>query len=173
MGEIHWLLGVEIKRDRLTQTVTLSQKAYIDAICEWFSLQDVCPATTPMEAGVQLTDAIENKQRVTYPFKEIIGSLMYAATAMWLDIAFTTSILAQFNQNPARVHWEAAKQVVRYLKTTCNLELTYGTSHVNIIGYSVSCINLAWNYIQLPTLHLSPYLNTNSLFIPGFPSFVQ
>jgi len=63
----------------------------------------------PMEAGVQLTDAIEDRQRATYPFKEIIGSLMYAAMATWPDIAFVTSILAQFNQNPARVHWEAAK----------------------------------------------------------------
>src|SRR5882724_8222535 len=103
---------------------------------EWFGLQDVCPATMPMEAGVQLTDAVEDRQRATYPFKEIIGSLMYAAMAMRPDIAFATSILAQFNQNPARVHWEAAKQVVRYLKTMCNLELTYTGNDPTIIGYS-------------------------------------
>ena len=97
MGEIHWLLRVEIKRDRFTRTVMLSQKVYIDAICERFSLQDTHPATMPMEAGVQLTDAVEDKQRVTYPFKEIIRSLMYATTAMQPDITFTTSILAQFS----------------------------------------------------------------------------
>jgi len=89
--------------------VTLSQKAYIDTICEQFGLQDAHPATMPMEVGVQLTDAVEDKQRVTYPFKEIIRSLMYAATAMWPDIMFATSILAQFNQNPARGPLEAAK----------------------------------------------------------------
>ena len=89
--------------------MTLSQKAYIDAICERFGLQDACPATMPMEAGVQLMDAVEDKKHVNYLFKEIIGSLMYAAMAMWPDITFATSILAQFSQNPARVHWEAAK----------------------------------------------------------------
>ena len=37
----------------------------------------------------------------------------------------------------------------------------------------VSHINLAWNNVQLPTPHLSPYLNTDSLFVHGFPSFFQ
>src|SRR5882724_3323562 len=37
----------------------------------------------------------------------------------------------------------------------------------------VSHINLARNNVQLPTLHLSPYLNTDSLFIQGFPSIIQ
>src|SRR5882724_11697497 len=35
----------------------------------------------------------------------------------------------------------------------------------------LSHINLAWNYVQLLTPHLSPYLNTDSLFIYG--SFIQ
>jgi len=83
------------------------------------------PATMPMEVGVQLMDTIEDEQHATYPFKETIGSLMYAAMAMWPDIMFATSILAQFSQSPTRVHWEVAKWVVRYLKTMHNLELTY------------------------------------------------
>jgi len=62
--------------------MTLSQKVYIDAICERFGLQDAHPATMPMEVGVQLTDAIDDEQHATYTFKEIIGSLMYAAMAM-------------------------------------------------------------------------------------------
>ena len=39
---------------------------------------------------------------------------------------FVVGQLAQFLQNPGRVHWEAAKQVVRYLKGSKNLRLTYG-----------------------------------------------
>jgi len=61
---------------------------------------------------------------------------MYAATATRLDIAFKTSIIAQFTQNLTQVHWEAAKQVVRYLKTTFDLELTYGTRDITTVGYS-------------------------------------
>ena len=71
MGEIHWLLGVEIKRNRHMQTMTLSQKAYIDAN----------PATTPMEARAQLTYGSRNEPQPDYPYKEIVRSLMHTATA--------------------------------------------------------------------------------------------
>ena len=60
--------------------MTLSQKAYIDTICTWFRLQDTWPATTPMEAGVQLTDASRNEPNTDFPYKEI-RSLMYMAMA--------------------------------------------------------------------------------------------
>jgi len=136
MGEIHWLLGVEIKCDHCARTVTLSQRAYIDAICICYHLQDARPATTPMEAGVHLADGSRNEPQANYPYKEIVGSLMYTVTATRPDIAFAMSILGQFAQAPMRIHLEAAKRVVRYLKTTHNLELMYSTDHTAMVGYS-------------------------------------
>jgi len=61
-----------------------------------------------MEAGVQLMDTSNNPQ-ANYPYREIIGSLMYVVTTTQLDITFVTSTLTQFAQKPAWVHWEAAK----------------------------------------------------------------
>ena len=46
-----------------------------------------------METGVQLTP-IEPSKHMAFPYKEIVGSLMYAATGTHPDIAFTTSTLA-------------------------------------------------------------------------------
>ena len=46
------------------------------------------------------------------------------------------SILAQFTQAPTRAHWEAAKCVVWYLKTTHNLKLTYDVSKATIVSYT-------------------------------------
>jgi len=89
-----------------------------------------------MEAGVQLTDGGKNIPPFPYPYKEIVGSLMYVAMATRPDIIFATSILGQFAQAPTKTHWEAAKWVVRYLKTTRNFELTYNATNEAMIGYS-------------------------------------
>ena len=109
MGEIHWLLGVEVKWNCDARTVTLSQKAYIHAICSRYHLEDARPATTPMEARVLLNQPATDKLDSNWPYKEIIRLLMYAATSTQPNIAFAISMLAQFMRSPTRVHWEATK----------------------------------------------------------------
>ena len=60
------------------------------------------------------------------PFRELVGALNWLAVGTRPDIDFIVGQLVQFLDNPGRVHWEAAKQVVRYLKGTMELKLTYG-----------------------------------------------
>src|SRR5882724_383742 len=90
-----------------------------------------------MEVGTQLVPEDDDAGAGLHvPYKEIIGSLMYAATATRLDIMFNVSALAQFAHQPTRLHWEATKHIIRYLKGIKNLELTYGTTTTGIIRYS-------------------------------------
>ena len=74
LGPIHWILGIEVKWNRATRTVTLSQKAYIDTIVTKFRLDDARPISMPMETGVQLATTQASKP-VSFPYKEIISSL--------------------------------------------------------------------------------------------------
>jgi len=88
-----------------------------------------------MEVRTQLVLADDDASKELHvPYKEIIGSLMFTATATRPNIVF--AVLAQFMHWPARMHWEAAKCVVMYLKGMKNLELTYGATTTGIIGYS-------------------------------------
>ncbi len=43
------------------------------------------------------------------PYREAIGSLMYASVTTHPDITFAISTLSQFLENPGEVHWEACK----------------------------------------------------------------
>src|SRR6185437_11752858 len=52
------------------------------------------------------------------------------------DCSFATNILAQVASNPGRIHWEAAKHVVQYLKGTKERRLTYGAGPAGLYGYS-------------------------------------
>jgi len=54
----------------------------------------------------------------TCPYRELVGALAWLALGTRPNIAFATSSLPRFGHNPGRVHWEAAKRVLRYLKGT-------------------------------------------------------
>jgi hypothetical protein len=69
------------------------------------------------------------------PYREAVGSLMYAAMGTRPDIAFATSTVAQFCENPGWVHWEAVKRIYKYLLGTKKLELTYGGEQRGLVGY--------------------------------------
>ena len=70
------------------------------------------------------------------PYREAIGSLMYAAVATRPDIAYAVSTLSQFLNNPGVLHWEATKRVFRYLAGTKDYELTYGGERHDLEGFT-------------------------------------
>jgi hypothetical protein len=69
------------------------------------------------------------------PYRRLLGMLMWVSVAMCPDITFAVSTLAQFSENPGRVHWEALKHVFRYLKGTKELRLTFGGEAKGLEGY--------------------------------------
>jgi hypothetical protein len=104
LGPVHWLLGIKVTRDRAAHTLSLSQGAYIDAILLRFALSKAKAYGTPMTPGAIYSkkDSPSSPNEVTRmkntPYREAIGSLMYAAVATCPDIAFAVSTLSQFYQ---------------------------------------------------------------------------
>ncbi|HEV7737689.1 MAG TPA: reverse transcriptase domain-containing protein, partial [Chlamydiales bacterium] len=145
LGPIKWLLGIAIERDRTARTIALSQVAYIDGIIDKFQQKDGYEVSTPLDHNVVLSkdlcpkEEIEKERMKKIPYREAIGSLMYAATATRPDIAFATHKLSQYLENPGQGHWTAALRVIRYLKKTKEYRLTLGGKHeLSLSGYSDS-----------------------------------
>ena len=69
------------------------------------------------------------------PYHKAIGSLNYCAVATQPDIAFPVSLLAQFMENPGKIHWEAVKQIFHYLLGTKEWKLMYSTTDNSLKGY--------------------------------------
>ena len=142
LGPVHWLLGIKITRDREAQTISLSQTSYIDAILSHFSISNTKPVATPITPSTVLSktdspsDDTEMARMKKTPYRKAIGSLMYAAVATCPDITFAVSALSQFLENPGEVHWEAVKQVYRYLAGTKTHALTYGNERHDLIGFT-------------------------------------
>ena len=43
------------------------------------------------------------------PYLTTVGSIMYAASGMHIDVAFAVQHLSQFLSNPGHAHWTAAQ----------------------------------------------------------------
>ena len=142
LGPVHWLLGLKITHNREARTISLSQTLYINAILSRFSLDNAKPVATPIVPGASLSkadgpsDDTELMQMKKIPYREAVGSLMYAAVATRPDITFAVSALSQFLENPGEVHWQAVKRVFRYLAGTKTHALTYGNEHHDLIGFT-------------------------------------
>lgn len=134
LGELAWILGIQVQRDRPSKTISLSQMAYIDSLVKRFNLIDTPPLLTPIDPNMLLSKdqspstphEFDDMQNV--PYHEAVGSLMYATIGTRPDITFAVATLSQYLQNPGCPHWEQAKHTIRYLKGTYDWKLTFGST---------------------------------------------
>ena len=57
LGEVRWVLGMLVERDRSARMISISQEAFINSILARFNLTDATPLLTPLTPGTQLTNA--------------------------------------------------------------------------------------------------------------------
>src|SRR5882672_6768893 len=141
LGELKWLLGMAVTRNRRTRTISLSQAAYIESIAKHLHLEDTHPVTTPLDPHVILSkDHGPKDEEGKLRMKKIlylttIGSIMYAATATHPDVSYAVQHLSQFNSNPGYSHWTAAQCVIRYLYATRDRSLVLGGPDIRLTGW--------------------------------------
>jgi hypothetical protein len=141
-GDAHWILGTSIRRDANVLYVYISQEDYIHSVAKKFNVHNARPIYSPLPLGVDF-GAIsrpetedEKSEAAKLPYKELIGSLMFAATVSRPDIAFSVNKLAQYSSNPGQAHWTLAKRVLQYLNTTRDRELRLGGERMRLCAYS-------------------------------------
>lgn len=142
LGPISWLLGMQVTRDRDARTISFSQQTYTEAILAKYNLADSKPAAVPMDPGLKLSrdqspkSVAEAAHMKNVPYRAAVGSLMHLTVGTRPDIAFAVSTVAQFNNAPGVAHWEAVKQIYRYLAGTKTFALTFGITESGLVGYT-------------------------------------
>ena len=87
LGPISWLLGLAIVRNRAKQTLSISQKTYIESIIRCFNLEDAKELTVPIDSDIHLSKADcptsdeEKAEMKKIPYREAIGALNWVAVA--------------------------------------------------------------------------------------------
>jgi hypothetical protein len=134
LGEAHYVLGIQIERDRSTRSLSLSQREYVRKMLDRASLTDCRPVATPLEVSVKLTKAdspagsTAPDQSLVRRYQSAVGAIMYAMLGTRPDIAFAVTALSQFSSNPGQTHWTAVQRLLRYLAGTVDYAVTYGPS---------------------------------------------
>lgn len=135
LGDVKRCLGIDFERNE--NGIMLTQKTYIREILQRFGMEECKPSSTPLDAGAKLTttDPWAAADGAKPPYRELVGALLYLSVATRPDIAHAASSLSQFNENFGKVHWIAAKRVLRYLKGTADIGITFRRGQTSIEGY--------------------------------------
>ncbi|CAI7920351.1 unnamed protein product [Closterium sp. NIES-53] len=129
LGELRSYLGLQITRDRARRTITLTQSHMVHQVLQRFGFHYSSPQLTPLSTSHSLSAPPSDESvEPSGPYPELVGCLMYLMTCTRPDLAYPLSLLARYVA-PGRhqkVHWDAAKRVLRYLCSTSGMGLVLG-----------------------------------------------
>ncbi|CAI7811981.1 unnamed protein product [Closterium sp. NIES-53] len=129
LGELTSYLGLRITRDRAQRTISLTQSHMVQQVLQRFGFTYSSPQSTPLPTGHSLSaPPLDESVESSCPYPELVGYLMYLMTCTRPDLAYPLSLLARYVA-PGRhrkVHWDAAKRVLRYLCSTSGMGLMLG-----------------------------------------------
>ncbi|CAI7872841.1 unnamed protein product [Closterium sp. NIES-53] len=129
LGELTSYLGLRITRDRAQRTINLTLSHMVQQVLQRFGFTYSSPQSTPLPTGHSLSaPPLDESVEPSGPYPELVGCLMYLMTCTRPDLAYPLSLLARYVA-PGRhqkVHWDAAKRVLRYLCSTSGMGLVLG-----------------------------------------------
>lgn len=135
LGEADVILNIKLIQDK--SGITLTQSHYVEKVLNRFGFMDSKPSPTPYDPSVTLRkNKKETRDQLRY--SQIVGSLMYLASATRPDISFAVSKLSRFMSNPGDDHWHALERVLCYLRGTMSYGITYSGHPAVLEGYSDS-----------------------------------
>ena len=93
LGGAKKILGMEIRRDRASKRLWLSQHSYVEKVLERFSMRDAKPVSTPLAQHFKLSttqcpktdDEVRDMSGI--PYASAVGCIMYAMVCTRPDLA--------------------------------------------------------------------------------------
>ena len=141
--EVSHILGMLIKRDRNSTTLTISQSKYLEGVLKRFNMTECKSVSTPIESGKQFHELSENETPANIQeYQKIIGCLTYVTMTSRPDLASALGILSKYITKPSQEHWKGVlrvlKRILKYIKGTMNFGITFQAKEKTCIltGYS-------------------------------------
>lgn len=137
LGRLSYYLGIEVKQSE--GYIELKQTGYARKILEKAGMNDCNPAKYPMDPKELLTKDEGGTAVDATQYKSLVGGLRYLVHTR-PDIAYSVGVVSRFMERPTKLHVNAVKRILRYVKGTLQFGLTYSKQGGNnvLLGYSDS-----------------------------------
>jgi histone deacetylase 1/2 len=133
LGPLHYFLGIEVKK--IHNGLCLTLEKYATNILEKIGMTKCTSMPTPLSSSelISLADGSHLGPKDSTQYRSVVGGLQYL-TLTRPDISFSVKKVCQFLHIPATTHWSAVKRILRYMKGTVQVGLTFKRSSSQLLS---------------------------------------
>jgi histone deacetylase 1/2 len=133
LGPLHYFLGIEVKQ--VHNGICLTQEKYAADIFEKIGMTKCISMPTPLSSSesLSLVDGSPLGPEDRTQHRSIVGGLQYL-TLTRPDISFSFNKVCQFLHGPTTTHWSVVKRILRYIKGTLQIGLTFKRSSSQLLS---------------------------------------
>jgi histone deacetylase 1/2 len=133
LGNLHYFLGIEVHQ--VDDGIVLSQAKYAQDVLSRVGMTHCSGSPTPLSSSEKITakegDMLGPEDITNY--RSMVGALQYL-TLTRPDISYAVNKVCQYLHAPTTVHWTAAKRILRYVKHTLSMGLTFMRSSSTLVS---------------------------------------
>ncbi|KAF2904874.1 hypothetical protein ILUMI_01291, partial [Ignelater luminosus] len=129
-------LGIRICKDFENKIITIDQISAINNLVKRFNVENCKNFKTPIENNLVLERNCDENLKTKLPYKELLGSLMYIMMGTRPDICYCVSYFGRYQDCATDVHFKHLLRVLKYLKFTVDLKLSFCCSDNDLQGFS-------------------------------------
>ena len=133
LGDLHYFLGIEVQK--IDNGIVLNQAKYAKDIIARVGMNNCKGVPTPLSSSEKIT-AIGGEllgPDDSTKYRSMVGALQYL-TLTRPDISYAVNKVCQYLHAPTTVHWTAAKRILRYVKHTVGIGLTFMRSSSTLVS---------------------------------------
>jgi histone deacetylase 1/2 len=127
LGDLHYFLGIEVTK--VSNGLVLNQAKYAHDVLARVNMTHCTGTPTPLSSSEKLTaeEGTLLGPDDSTKYRSMVGALQYL-TLTRPDICYAVNKVCQYLHAPTTVHWTAAKRILRYVKSTITVGLTFTRS---------------------------------------------
>jgi histone deacetylase 1/2 len=133
LGDLHYFLGIEVHK--VDDGIVLNQTKYAQDVLARVGMTHCSGSPTPLSSSEKITaregDLLGPEDSTNY--RSMVGALQYL-TLTRPDISYAVNKVCQYLHAPTTVHWTAAKRILRYVKHTLSMGLTFMKSNSSLVS---------------------------------------